>query len=134
MHIFQQMLPHYKTDCHCTPDRSDVVNGKDETQFKLKAEHTVDLIVIRDDEDSGEFYLASYDESDNSYVPKQQANMDNMEENQIIECSIVNRNGITTYFPIKHRYDKTHPNSESVLERTLKTIEDNIQPDCLVVN
>ena len=117
--------------------RSDVVHGKDETQFKLKALHTVDLIVISDDEEPGVFYLASYDNSDNSYVLKQEANMksmENMETNQIIECSIVKRDGITSYFPIKIRYDKTHPNSDIVVERTLKTIEDNIQPDNLVVN
>ena len=114
--------------------RCDVLNGKDESQFKLKYEHTIDLIVISDDEEPGVFYLASYDENDNSYVPKQHANMENLEENQIIECSIVNRDGITSYFPIKHRYDKTRPNSESVVERTLKTIEDNIQPECLVID
>lgn len=116
--------------------RSDVVNGKDESQFKLKSIHTVDLILVRDDEEPDTFFLATYDESDNSYVPKQHANKDelNMEENQIIECYIKNENGITKYIPIKTRYDKTHPNSESVVERTLKTIEDNIKPECLVIN
>jgi hypothetical protein len=116
--------------------RADTVSGRDETQFKLKAHHTVDLIVIRDDEEDNTFYLATYDESDNSYVPKQQIKLEEYgaEENQVFECAVnIVASGVTTYTPIKQRYDKTHPNSELVVERTLKTIVDNVNPECLVI-
>lgn len=116
--------------------RCDVVYGRHEGQFKLKPYHTIDLIVIADDDESNTYYMASYDEQDDSYIPKQQILLGetNTSVNDVIECSVQMENGIYTYTPIKVRHDKTHPNSEVVIERTLQTIEDNISPDLLMTS
>ncbi len=99
--------------------------GRDENQFKLKSDHTVDLIVIQDvDDEEQPFFLASYDETDDTYVTKQQ--IANLDVNAVYECRVVIAEDITTFEPIKQRPDKQHPNSESVLKRTLRTIADDV--------
>lgn len=110
--------------CTCT-------HGRDETQFKLKMDHTIDLILIQDtDDEETPHYLASYDDTDDSYVTKQQVTLtgqlEGMPVNTIFECRIVTCDEINTYVPVKPRFDKTHPNSENTLSRTLRTMADNI--------
>ena len=110
------------------PGKNDCLYGKDETQFKLKLDHTVDLIVMHDDEDDA-MYFASYDESDDTYITKQQIDPETasgLSINSIIECRIICTDGIHTFTPVKARPDKTHPNSETVLQKTIRTIEDNV--------
>lgn len=113
------------------PGRNDCIYGRDTMQFKLKLDHTVDLILLQDADDEGQpFYLASYDESDDSYIIKQSVQPDEVETckvNTIFECNIKTIDGIHTFLPIKIRTDKSHPNSETVIQRTLKTIIDNVQ-------
>lgn len=113
------------------PGRVDCTYGRDTTQFKLKQHHTIDLILMQDtDDDDKPFYLASYDEGDDSYVVKQQVRLEdlgNYDVNTIFECSVNTVDGIHTFAPMKTRPDKTHPNSETVVQRTLQTITDNVQ-------
>lgn len=101
--------------------------GTNGDQFKLKSKHTIDLIIIKDDDD-GMHYLATNDDNEDSYVVKQE--LETMPEgatvHSVIECDIHHTNDVTTYTPIRVRIDKTEPNTEHVLERTLKTIDDNI--------
>lgn len=116
------------------PGRADCVTGRDESQFKLKLDHTLDLILTQDtDDDDKPFYLASYDESDDSYIVKQQLDLSTFEFNgefeinTIFECKVVTIDEIHTFVPIKPRPDKTSPNSETVIKRTLQTITDDIK-------
>ena len=60
----------------------------------------------------------------NTYVTKQQ--IANLDVNAVYECRVVIAEDITTFEPIKQRPDKQHPNSESVLKRTLRTIADDV--------
>ena len=107
--------------------------GATSDQFKLKNNHTADLIVVYDDEDEL-YYLASLDESDDSYVTKQQLREfpEGSTVNSIVECEINVRDGIVVFTPIHVRYDKHLPNSEHVIERTIQTIKDNITLGSLV--
>ncbi len=117
--------------------RNDCVFGRDDTQFKLKLDHTVDLILMQDTEDEDKpFYLASYDDTDDSYIIKQQVQpheVENYDVNTIFECRVQTIDGIHTFTPLKTRPDKTHPNSETVVKRTLQTISDNIKVDTLMI-
>lgn len=109
--------------------KADVVHGRNETQFKLKLDHTIDLVVIQDVEDADKpFYLASYDDTDDSYIAKQQVDIVALGASvgMIYECRVVTVDGIHTFQPLKPRLDKTHANSEGVVQRTLQTITDNI--------
>ena len=116
--------------------RNDCINGRDEAQFKLKLDHTVDLILMQDtDDEEKPFYLASYDDSDDSYIIKQQiqySDVEGFDVNTIFECQVQTTEGIHTFVPLKSRPDKTHPNSETVVKRTLRTISDNIQVEVLM--
>lgn len=111
--------------------RSDCIYGQDSTQFKLKSDHTIDLILLQDTDDSDNpFYLASYDDSDDSYIIKQQIDLETIGDcdiNTVFECRVTTIDGIHSFLPLKARLDKTHPNSETVLQRTLRTIKDNVQ-------
>ena len=117
--------------------RNDCVSGRDDTQFKLKLDHTVDLILLQDTEDEeNPFYLASYDDTDDSYIIKQQVQphqVENCDVNTIFECRVQTIDGFHTFTPLKTRPDKTHPNAETVVKRTLRTISDNIQVDTLMI-
>ena len=117
--------------------RNDCVYGRDDTQFKMKLDHTVDLILIQDaDDDDKPFYLASYDDSDDTYVIKQQVqctDIQNYEVNTVLECTIKEKEGINMFIPLKAREDKTHPNSETVVGRTLRTIADQVQIETLMI-
>lgn len=99
--------------------------GTSDEQFKLKAYHTVDLIIV---DDEGDLYLASLDEADDSYVTKQE--LAQMPEgatiNSVLECDVQIADGFASYTPRMIRIDKKLPNSEHVIERTLQTIRDNI--------
>lgn len=121
------LVPHGRNDC---------INGRDDAQFKLKLCHTVDLILIQDnDEDDKPFYLASYDDTDDSYIVKQQLQTDEIkghDVNTIFECEVKTIEDIHTFIPLHTRPDKTHPNSETVVKRTLRTISDNIQIQTLM--
>ena len=121
---------HYATDgiVLAPPGKAECFSGPDETQFKMKLEHTVDLILIEDDDDARTRFLATYDESDDSYFTKQEVSRTELpfELNSIVECKIAKIDGINTYVPVKVRPDKTKPNSERVLERTLQTLADNV--------
>jgi hypothetical protein len=103
----------------------------------MKLDHTIDLILIQDTDDPDKpFYLASYDDSDDSYITKQQIQLDTInvnDVNTIFECTAKRTDGIYTFHPLKPRLDKTHPNSESVVKRTLQTISDNIQIQTLMI-
>jgi hypothetical protein len=120
------------------PGPSLCTQGRDETQFKMKSNHTIDLILIQDTDDAEQpFFLASYDDSDDSYIPKQQVNIEeigNPPVNSIFECEIVTIEGINTFTPTKLRPDKMQANSEMVIKRTLSTISDNIQVAKLMVH
>jgi hypothetical protein len=107
--------------------------GTSSEQFKLKYNHTADLIVVYDDEDELH-YLASLDEGDDSYVTKQQLHdfPDGCVVNSIVECTINVGEDIVVFTPMHVRYDKHLPNSEHVIERTIQTIKDNITLGCLV--
>ena len=113
------------------------LSGRDDTQFKMKLDHTIDLILIQETDDPDKpFYLASYDDSDDSYITKQQIQLDTINVNDvkpIFECIAKRTDGIYTFHPLKPRLDKTHPNSESVVKRTLQTISDNIQIQNLMI-
>lgn len=100
-------------------------------QFKMKPEHTIDLVVI---EDEGEVYLATYDESDDCYVTKQQIKRipDGCQLNDIVECKMSFVNDIATFSPIMVRNDKTRPNTERVLELTINTVRDDVKFDDLL--
>ena len=111
--------------------RNDCVSGRDENQFKMKLDHTVDLALMQDtDDEEKPFYLASYDDTDDSYIIKQQVKSQEVEGydvNTIFECRVQTVDGIHTFRPLQSRPDKTHPNSETVVKRTIQTISDNIQ-------
>ena len=87
------------------------------------------------DDEEKPFYLASYDDSDDSYIIKQQvqySDVEGFDVNTIFECQVQTTEGIHTFVPLKSRPDKTHPNSETVVKRTLRTISDNIQVEVLM--
>jgi hypothetical protein len=117
--------------------RNSCINGRDEAQFKLKTDHTVDLILMQDtDDEEMPFYLSSYDDTDDSYIVKQQVQPDEIEGfdvNTVFECHVKTIDNIHTFTPLKPRPDKTHPNSETVVKRTLRTISDNIQIQTLMI-
>lgn len=119
-------------------DRNECTYGRNDKQFKLKLEHTLDLILMQDtDDDEKPLYLASYDESDDSYIIKQQVqpkDVEGYEINTIFECMVKTIDGIHTFSPLKPRLDKTHPNSETVVKKTLRTITDNVQIEALVTH
>jgi hypothetical protein len=101
--------------------------GTTSDQFKLKHRHTADLIVVLD-EDDDLYYMASSDESDDTYVTKQQLYElpEGCTVNSIIECDMTISDGIVIFTPMQVRYDKSLPNTEHVIERTVQTIKDNI--------
>jgi hypothetical protein len=112
------------------------VIGRSDVCFKMKLDHTIDLVVVRED---SELYLASLDEGDDSYVIKQSldtATIDdaNCMENCVLECrmQVDPSSRITSFYPIKPRPDKTIPNTESVIERTVSTIIDAVPIELLV--
>ena len=96
-----------------------------DTQFKIKLHHTIDLIILEED---GCIYIASYDDQDDSYVTKQQLECLPLDgkPNDIVECYMTLNDGMVLFEPFLLRLDKTHPNSETVIESTIKTIKDNI--------
>ena len=111
--------------------RTECSSGRDETQFKMKLDHTIDLIVIQDtDDDERPLFLASYDDSDDSYITKQQVS--DLQVNAVYECRVTTQDDIHTFEPLKQRTDKTQANSESVVKRTLRTIQDDITLSQLV--
>tara|TARA_Y100001933_G_scaffold264884_1_gene333254 strand:+ start:2046 stop:3068 length:1023 start_codon:yes stop_codon:yes gene_type:complete len=120
------------------PGKVSCIHGRDETQFKLKTNHTVDLILLQDTDDEDKpYYLASYDDTDDSYIIKQQVSEEEYASysvNTIFECNVTNVDDIHTFSAVKVRSDKTHPNSETVVKRTLRTIADNIGPEALMVS
>lgn len=107
------------------------LNAKE--QFKVKMRHTVDLIIVKDDEDNN-FYLASYDDADDSYVTKQSLKVlpQGAAVNTVVECDMLVADDTTVFTPICVRYDKHAPNNERVIERTIKTVNDNITLGMLV--
>lgn len=120
------LVPTGKTDFH---------TGTDESQFKMKPRHTVDLCVVIDDDDNTSLLLATWDPNDDTYVVRQTVHSDdvpNVALNQIVECDVELCNDIATFRVLKSRPDKTHPNTESVVERTLATIRDAVTVDQLV--
>ena len=48
------------------------------------------------------------------------------------ECRVTTQDDIHTFEPLKQRTDKTQANSESVVKRTLRTIQDDITLSQLV--
>lgn len=109
--------------------------GTDEAQFKMKAHHTIDLAYVQDDED-GRTCLASLDENDDTYVVKQDAvdDIPGAKIGDIIECLTTLVSGdyeIVVFKPIRVRADKTSPNTERVIARTLQTIRDGVSVQSL---
>ena len=135
----QHYLP-YPTDgiILVPPGKASCIYGRDDTQFKLKSNHTIDLILMQDtDDDEKPFYLASYDESDDSYIIKQQVaatDFEGYDVNTIFECNVTIVDGIETFSAYKTRTDKTHPNSETVVKRTIRTIRDNVNVEALIAS
>lgn len=96
-----------------------------DVQFKFKANHTIDLIIL---EDEGDIYIASYDESDDTYVTKQQLTHIplNGKVNDIVECNMTLDGDLVLFEPFLLRPDKTKPNSDKIIELTINTIKDNV--------
>ena len=102
-----------------------------DVQFKMKPAHTIDLIIL---EDEGDFYLASYDDNDDTFVTKCQLNEIPFggSVNDIVECNMKVDGSLTLFEPLQLRPDKNHPNSEKVIELTINTVKDNISVHDLV--
>lgn len=96
-----------------------------DTQFKMKSSHTIDLIIL---EDGGDIYIAAYDDQDDSYVTKQQLDCIPLggKANDIVECRMKLEQDLVLFEPFLLRPDKTHPNSDRVIELTINTVKDNI--------
>ena len=96
-----------------------------DTQFKMKSSHTIDLIIL---EDEGDIYMAAYDDQDDSYVTKQQLDYIPLggKVNDIVECHMTLKEDLVFFEPLLLRPDKTHPNSDRVIESTINTVKDNI--------
>ena len=109
--------------------------GTNDDQFKMKSNHTLDLILVEDD---GCLYLASLDEADDSYVVKQEVHQSEMPDGAtagcVMECGVTLDEGMIIYRPYYIRTDKTAPNVERVIERTLQTIRDGITLESLIVH
>jgi hypothetical protein len=115
--------------------RCDVCSGRDESQFKMKPTHTIDLIVITDDDDetqeseeTGTKYLASLDDSDDTYLIKQEVPDDwgDTGVGTVLECNVFISDAIVRFVPFLLRTDKNTPNSETTIARTLRTIRENV--------
>lgn len=114
-------------------------------QYKLKGVHTVDLILVEMDDDSSDegadptgqsLYLASLDESDGTFVARQQVTRAEMAKlgatlNDIVECTVAPGEP-PVFSPCKMRRDKKMPNADRVVESTLRTIDDRVAIDELL--
>lgn len=121
----------YATDGIILVTQGPVTFGTDYNQYKLKMHHTIDLIVIVDE---GTIYLASLDEADDTYVTKQRLDAfpEGVIANTVVECTVVIESGVPVFTPFMVRPDKTNPNTERVIERTLNTITDDVRLEELV--
>lgn len=105
--------------------------GRGYEQYKMKRDHTVDLVVV-EDEDC--LCLASADDNDDTWVVKQELRQPPawVLPNTVVECSVHVCDDYACFTPLHARPDKPVPNSEYVVEKTVQTIRDNISLESLL--